>query len=246
MEQRTLAQLRSDIRFRSDTESLTARHPDAQLTRLINQSIRSIRVLLTDAGGRFFVTDTGTLSLEGTAVSGESYSSIPWPDSAVSIVGIDVQTTNVSPVLWQSCRPVSFAQRRNRQSTIYPANVNTPVEWTILSIPQGSGSSVTAGSIALFPAASSGNYKIWYLADWVDLASDTDLFVAPPECANWVVEDVVCSLAERDDDQRQTFAIASQRRADLQARLFDGAQQTQLAGPLRPRRSSRGRSPWRV
>jgi hypothetical protein len=246
MEQRTLAQLRADLRYSSDTESLTDRHPDIQLNRLLNQSIRSLRILLTEAGGRLFVQDTGVLSLVGTALANESYSVVPWPPTAVSILGIDVQTTNVSPVLWQSCRPVTFSQRRNRQSTIFPANVNTPIEWTTLSVPTGSGSSVVAGSIALFPAASSGNYKIFFLPDFIDLSADTDLFIATPDAMAWVVEDCVLRLSERDDDQRQTAQLAAARKQEAQLRLYEGVQQTQLTGPLRPRRSAKGRSPWRV
>lgn len=246
METRTLAQLRTDLRFISDTQSLTDRHPDADLSRLINQSIRALRVLLTEAGGRLYTKTTGALTLTGTPVVNESYSVVPWPTDAVSITGVDVMTTNIAPVLWQACRPVSFGQRRNRQATYLPGNVNTPVEFCILSIPQGSGSTTVPGSIALFPSASSGFYQLWYLPDFIELSADTDVFVGPPDAVQWVLQDCTLLLSERDDDQRQTSQLAAAKKQECQLRLFEGVQQTQLAGPYRPRRAAKGRFPYRA
>lgn len=235
MESRNLTRLIADVRFVGDQQSLTDRHPDADITNRLNASIRALRALITANGLPYFLTATSPATLAGTLVSEESYSAVPWPAAAVQIHGVDVEFTG-SAGDWYPLAPITWAQRR---TLAYAWERQGPRAFSVLTVPVGSGSSTTAGSIALFPGADSGRYKIWYLTDFTDLASGTDVFLGLPEWHEWVVQDVVRTLAERDDDQRETYAIATAKQSEAEQRLLASVTRAVSAGPLRPRRGRR-------
>jgi hypothetical protein len=233
VESKTLTQILADVRFASDTQGLTDRHSDADLTLAVNASIRSLRGLVTARGFPYFLSATSATALAGTQVSDEQYSSVPWPPTALQIHGIDVETATGGGD-WRPLRPITWGQRRDRPG-LYPSTTGVPEEFAVLSLPQGSGPSTTAGSIALFPAGSSGNYKIWFLSQFTDLTA-SDVFLALPDWHEWIVQDVVERLAERDDDQHETYTIAHQRKLEAETRIFESVPRVIAAGPLRPRR----------
>jgi hypothetical protein len=49
----------------------------------------------------------------------------------------------------------------------------------------------------------------------------------------------VCDLSARDDDQRETYTIAVQKKAEAEARVLASASRVQSAGPILPRRRGR-------
>lgn len=236
MESRTLTRLIADVRFVGDQQSLTDRHPDADITNRLNASIRALRALVTANGLPYFLTSTSATTLAGTRVASEDYSEIPWPAAAVQVHGIDVDLTATGSG-WYPLRPVTWVQRRNQGP--YGRSTEAPCEFAVRAIPTGSGSSTVAGSIALFPAADSGNYKVWYLPEFTDLASGTDVLLGLPDWHEWIVQDVVRVLAERDDDQRETYQIATEKQREAESRLLAAVTRTVSAGPLRPRRGRR-------
>lgn len=235
MESRSLSRLRQDVRFVGDLESLTARHPTSDLNNRINASIRSLRALVTANGLPYFLTSTSAATLAGTLVSEESYSEVPWPSAAVQIHGVDVEFTGATGD-WYPLVPITWVQRR---TLAYAWERQGPRAFAVRAIPTGSGSSTTAGVIALFPGADTGRYKIWYLPEFTDLSSDSDVFLGLPEWHEWVVCDVVRTLAARDDDQRETYQIVTAKQAEAEQRLLASVTRTVSAGPLRPRRGRR-------
>lgn len=233
MQSKTGTQLIADVRFAADAQSLTSRHSDSDVLARINTSIRSLRGLVTARGFPYFITSTSATTLAGTQVSDEQYSSIPWPSTAVQVLGIDVETASGAGD-WRPLRPITWGQRRDRPG-LYPSTTGVPEEFAVLSLPQGSGSSTTAGSIALFPAGSAGTYKIWFLSEFTDLTA-SDVFLALPDWHEWIVQDVVETLAQRDDDQHETYKIAHQRKMEAESRFMESVPRVVSAGPLRPRR----------
>ena len=243
MESRNVTRILGDIRYLGDCEGLTARHPDADILRRVNASIRSLRAFVTTRGLPYFLTSTTAATLAGTQVTGETYSEIPFPATAVQIHGVDVASGTATGD-WRPLAPISWAQRRNAGG-IYPALYGSPCEFAVRAIPQGDGTTgTTPGTIVLFPAASSGQYKVWFLSDWVDLVNPTDVFLGLPDWHDWVVWDVVLALAARDDDQHETAGLAMAKKAELERRIVETAQRVVSAGPLRPRRA-RGRGLYR-
>jgi len=239
VESRDRDRLLADVRYLGDLEGLTARHPDTDVVKRINASIRALRAEVTTSGMPYFITSTAAAALASTQVSGETFSEVPFPATAVQIVGVDVESAEGAGD-WRPLKPVVWGQRR--QLGLYSATaLSVPYEFAVRAIPQGDGNTgTTAGVIALFPAASSGRYKIWYLPDFSDLDAGSDVFLGLPEWHEWVIWDVVQALAARDDDQRETAAIAALRKQEAMARIVATGQRVVSAGPLRPRRG-RGR-----
>lgn len=238
MESRTGTQLIAEVRYGSDNDGLTARHPDADVLRQINVSIRALRGLVTANGFPYFLTSTSATTLVGTQVAGEDFSSIPWPSAAEQVTGVDVAGSDTTGG-WYPLRPVTWAQRRDMGAYgTVPVAAGAPSEFAVMALPQGSGASTTAGSIALFPAANTGFYKVWYLPTFTDLTA-SDVFLGLPDWITWVVCDAQQVLIGRDDDQHETYTIVSQRKAEAEARLLQGVARVVSAGPLRPRRQSR-------
>lgn len=235
MESRDLTRLLGDVRFLADIEGQTARHPDADLTSRINAAIRALRGMVTSRGAPYFLTSTSSTTLVGTQVSGEGFSEVPYPETATQIHGVDIESTAGSG-LWFPLQPIGWGQRRNAQ-----AGTGYPEYFAVRAIPVGSAASVVAGSIAIFPAAASGNYKIWYLPDFTDLsaANPTHVFLGLPDWHEWVVWSVVRDIAARDDDQRETFQIATAKQSEAETRLVESIGRVQSAGPLVPRRRTR-------
>ncbi len=239
MQSKTLTQIIAEVRSASDTQSLAERHPDADLTIYINDSIRSLRGLVTSSGFPYFLEATAPATLVGTAVTGEDYSVIPFPPTALQIHGIDVGFAGPSYGDWYTLRPITWAQRRDN-STGWGINANVgafaaPRVFAVMQLPFGTGAATTPGTIALFPAANAGQYKVWFLGDFTDLTAN-DVFLGLPDWHEWIIQDVVEKLAQRDDDQHETAVIAQQRRATAWERVISSVPRVIAAGPLRPRR----------
>lgn len=237
MHQRTLSQLRAEVRYLGDAEGLTARHPDADLTRRLNAAVRAYRALVTANGLPYYIEMGTATTLTGTLVTGEQFSEVPWPTGAEQLVGVDV-ASGPSNDDWYPLSPVTWQARRNPRWY----GVGAPRYFAIRRIPQANPAdldAVLAGAIALFPGATTGAYRLSYLPAYVDMAADADLFVGLPDACDWVVWHVVQDLAARDDDQRETYAIAAQKKGEAQARILASAGRVQSAGPLLPRRRGR-------
>jgi hypothetical protein len=236
---RTLAQLEAEVRYLSDTEGLTLRHPAADIRRRINAAVRAYRAMVTANGLPYYIEQTTAATLTGTAVTGEQYSEVPWPagpPEADQILGVDVASSTTADD-WYELRPVTWASRRGVGGVGSMARF-----FAIRRVPQANPADLDAalaGSIAIFPAQTSGAYKISYLPAYVDMAADADLFIGLPGAEDWVVWHVVQDLAARDDDQHETYQIATQKLGEAQQRVLEAAGRTRSAGPLLPRRRGR-------
>lgn len=239
MESRTLAQLRAEARYLADAADDLLRHPDADVTRRINAAIRAYRAKVTANGMPYYIEQSAPATLAGTAVPGEQYSEVSWPAGpprATQILGVDVASSTTSSD-WYELQPITWAARRRAGRNADRGGF--PAWFAIRTVPQGDPADLDAvlnGAIAIFPAQTSGAYSISYLPDHTDLAADADVFVALPEGVQWVVQQVVRELSERDDDVHETYAIATQRQAEAWANIVEAAQRVQSSGPLLPRR----------
>lgn len=240
MESRTLVQLRAEVRYLGDCEGLTARHPDSDLTRRINVAIRAYRGLVTANGLPYYIESTAAATLTGTSVANEQYSEVPFPADAVQILGVDVSSSTTGTDDWYPLQVVGWGQRRNARWGYVGGS--QPRYFAIRRLPGANPAdldAVLAGVLALFPASEYGAYKVHYLPDHVDLVADADLFLTIPEGIQWVMWSVVQDLAARDDDQRETYVIASQKKAEAEQRIIASVGRVQSAGPLLPRRRGR-------
>lgn len=243
----SLTTLLAEVRYRADAESLTARHPDSSLTRAINQSIQRLREKVSQLGYHLYLTSsTGTTSVG--PVTGFSYGSIPWPSGAVRIFGIDVTYQNGDI---RTLAPIQFEERNDFRDA-YGQNQGIPYAFHVLNIGAESGSSVTPGTIALFPAPNAAYpYAIWYMPTFTDLAAGSDVFNGVDGWEEWIIWDVVAKVAARDNDMQTCYAIAVNERDRLWADVLVAAKTIQRAGPARRNdvaarnRTNRTQSFWR-
>lgn len=167
-------------------------------------------------------------------VAGEDYISIPYPDGATEIQGVDI--LNGSGDRWATLDRVSFAVRRDLVRGIgYPFGY-----WSILKEPIENGASTpTDGAIAIFPRELTGTYKIWYTKPWVPISSSntTFLWVTQPDWVKWVVNDCVIQICERDNNKKNTLQTAMALKGEAQMAIKMAAQRLQRSGPVIPRRS---------
>ena len=241
---RTMAQLVADVRFRSDTEGLTARHTDAAIGRLINESWQAMREYLVDHGEPAYLKQA-TGNLTAGVLAGTSFGSLALPADAVRVFGLSVLVSGS----YVNLDPLPFSAR-NDEST-----PGVPRSFFIYNLGVESTTTVTPGRIALFPAPDAAyTYSLWYLPAWADIdvtANPTYVFDGVAGWEQCVIWDCVVKIAARDDDMRNTYAIAVQEREMAKTALKAAATSHQRAGAMRRgdtrgrRETSQSREAWR-
>lgn len=236
METRTLTQLIAAVREQSDTRGLLDRHPDADLTGLINRAARDMRGMVTVRGAPYYLTATTAATLASTRVTDEDYSEIPFPATAEHIHGVDVQLGTAGQGGWRSLQPISWGQRRAVGLQTYPLTSpwGPPRYFAIRTLPTS-----TAGTIAIFPFADQGMYKVWHLPAFTDLVAGGDTFSGLPSWIGWIIQCASYWLAQ-EDDEADMMAAANAERLRLEALITESLGSIQSAGPLRPRRPRGG------
>ncbi len=216
----------ADVQFKADVGGATVRHTAAQITRLINQSIQMFRERISDEGSTHYLEPySGTLGIGPTspyAFYQLDLSSGPSP-ALVRTYGVDVTIDGVVHKLDH----VPF-ESRNDYGTI--AGGSRPVAWCHFKTAQ----------VGILPASSAAYpFTVWYLPKLADLAADSDTFDGVAGWEEWVVWDVVCQIIARDQFP-QAFAIAEQRRAEVEQRVIRGATKVSQAGGAHVGRDSFG------
>lgn len=195
----TLGEVRNRAVYRADLEGISDRHPTLDLNAEANLSWRALRMQLANNDVQVVLSPTAILNLPTTeALAGAGYAEIDWPTDAVSVHGIDVKVGGY----WCSLPQGHFSQRRlgpvysERGSYAY-ADEGLAM-WVVRSLPTVNASAPVAGKIQLFPVPDGGQYILWYLPEWVDIALDTDLFPGQESWIEWVICDLACKALTRD------------------------------------------------
>lgn len=199
----------------------------------INESIQDFRLELSNNEVEFYLTPaTGTLT--PGVVSGMAHGSLPLPNDAYAVYGLDLTVDGaVVGVL-----PMSFQERNDRQSGATKTGV--PVGYHITAVGQESTTSVNAGSIILSPAPDIAYpYTLWYLPAWVDLADDTHVFNGVAGGELWVIWDVCIKCAMRTSDSKKQEETALRERELAMRRIVKTLKRMNRGGAVR-RRDVRG------
>lgn len=231
MTTRTVTLLVADLRQRADLRGQTTRHPDSDLKQSLLQSLRSLRSLVTRAGGPFFIVGStpGPLPTAPSPAS-ETFLEVPWPDGAVSIHGVDVLVSTV----WCPLNPVQFAARRD-----YQGIGGRPRAFHVRALPVENPGQValTAGVIQLYPSDTQGlSYRVWYVPELVDLADGDLVQCYDGDWLEWVLWDSVIKYAAEDDDVQNVDQVATRERAIVEQRIVGALQSAASPEPISPRR----------
>lgn len=207
--------------------------PDSLLTEWINESIQDFRLELTNSDVEFHLTvATGTLTT-GT-VSGMAHGSVPLPDSAHAVYGLDITVDG----RLANVPAMGFGERNDGQCGTTKTGV--PAGFHITNVGAESETSVGAGTIILAPAPDAAYpYRLWYLPVWVDLDEDDDVFNTLGGGDRWVVWDVCVKVAMRINDAKKQLEIAMAERESAMRRIVATLKRLNRSGPVR-RRDSRG------
>lgn len=212
----TLGDLDTELIYETGIDGKTganARHVVARRYALLNRCYKRLRSLVSRNGEDFFRLPGTSAVIPGRAV-GEDWIELPWPTDAAEIIGIDVQIAGC----WGTLTRGSWAQRR-----VFPG-VNrwrSPGEWTTLSMPQPTTTTVTAGKIVIWPTSLSGNYKIDILPKWTPLTDATHVFVIFPDWVEWLLSAATMVITQRDNNRKNTFAAAQARKLEVEKAIID-------------------------
>ncbi len=228
---RTLLQMRTRVRKLADCvgDTTTGRHTNTEINTMINESWQAMRELVSDNGHQFYLKPAIATMTAG-ATSPYPFGTISMPSDCVRVFGLDVQASAADV---RSLTPISFSERNEFVGT-YGQTTGVPCSFYIFSVGVESTTSVTPGTIAIFPPPAAGyQYTLWYLPSWTDITTDAWVFDGVAGWDDWVSWDCVLKLAATDNDMAATAQLALQMKADAESRLMKGSDSMQRVGPIR-------------
>lgn len=216
----TLSTMISEIRFLADVKGLTVRHPDADLTRAINQSIQRFREKVSNIGiKRYLTSASGTFTAGATgdfAFTSLSLSSLS--PKCVRVYGLEY-TINGRVTHMEE---VDFASRNDFQRGD-GVKTGRPLAWAQFE----------NETLAILPASDGAYpYTIFYLPALADLVSSNDTFDGIAGWELWIQWDVLAKLITRDK-YGQEYALCAQERELVWADIERGASPTGQRGPVK-------------
>jgi hypothetical protein len=215
---RSLSQLIADVRYVGDIEGATQRHPDDQLTRLINQAIQAFRLMLCSSGSSYYLT-----RVSGTLTDGDN--TLTLPDDFVRAYGLDIQVggrwrelyayqhseRNSFEDVWLTTGPPTYFRERNLD--------------TLDLMPTSDGT---------YP------YRLWYLPTGDDLSEDSDEFDGIAGWEDWVVYTAAMGTCTRDASVNDNYELLADGLTRIQARILMEAGKRKVPSATR-RVDTRGR-----
>jgi hypothetical protein len=230
---RTITQLIADVRTRTSTGGAVARHPDAEITRFLVESLQTLRAILTDAGSSRFV---GTVSVDVDYV----VSDIP---GALGLQLVDSASAGANARQIESIQSVHVPYNGRMcelRRVSLPELVAIASRLTGASHPEvwadGGVETLEQPSVSgFFPAV-----RVVYMAPWSGGYNANPLGSAPlvlgtygmesvsgttDVCLEqygfeWVIADAGLKVATRDNDAQETAQLLMAARADAEKRML--------------------------
>lgn len=198
--EKTLAEAARAVQFASSSKGGTGTSfrldLETDLYPEVNSAFRELREETVSRDVTFYV-DEGTLTAlpASRAATSENYSVIDWPTTAEAIVRVDVLVAGY----WDKLERVDWENLRDVISPVSSTSMVRPTHFSPRSGGSVSGSTQSAGKIAIAPFCPVGSYKLSTIAHWVDLTNTAHKFLFPSEAAyRWMVWNVVARIAARD------------------------------------------------
>jgi hypothetical protein len=233
MAYRTLAELESDIRYRFDIEGFTARHPQANLFRLINDAVRTLRERLTSDGSRLFVTTTEAAQATTGRTAG-------YPGTILD--GFLLYFTIVFEVhclIGTSWIPLVHRHMMDALTDTDDSRTGIPQAWCLAGFTEvghaGTGIIRPAQleQILIFPPLDfPRTFRVIGLETWTELTASTDRIFSDFGVTEYVYASVGSAIAQRDDD----VALFAARRQELEIVYQDLKNRSKQREPAPTRR----------
>lgn len=234
------SELIDDLIDLADLEDMEVRHPRARLLRYISVSLSALRAELTRAGfeGLLDWTDPATLPT-APPTTGENFLEVSWPSNAVSIHGVDVNTSGTTG-RWYPLDTMTMAERRNWYSS-----AGAPRAWVTRSVPKEDAAGAaslasTSGKINIYPASSLGlYYRILYLPAYPGIASESHVVQGfDGDWIQWALWNAAILVLFKDDEMDPSQdGKAVRERQMIWDRIVTNINRTNRAGPIQPTRA---------
>jgi hypothetical protein len=237
---RTGEELIDDLIDLADLEDMEVRHPRARLLRYISVSLAAVRAELTAAGfsGLLDWTDPAALPTS-PPVAGENFLEVDWPASAVSIHGIDVNTSGTTG-RWYPLDTMVMAERRD-----FYSGQGVPRAWILRSVPKeqaagGASLATTSGKLNIYPASTLGlYYRILYLPAFPGITSESHVVQGfDGDWIQWALWNAAIMVLFKDDEMDPSQDQKAVRERELvKARVLTNINRTNRAAPIQPTRA---------
>lgn len=228
---RTLTGKEADVTIAAGTDA-TKRHDVTEANVYLNDSYREYLSFMTTRGFDYFLEETSQANLPSSrADTNEQYSLIDWPPAAASALAlkrVDVYAAGE----WHELLRRDWTQLRSENHSSQ-ASATRPLVYAVKSIGKVSAATFTVGKIALAPFCSTGQYKLTYLPEWVNLTTDSHLFLFHDEIgAQWMMWNTVIKYSAQDNNAKKRFEIAQVQQAKCEALIGHFVPQITSTGPL--------------
>lgn len=240
MTTRLASELIDDLIDLADLIDMPVRHPRARLLRYITVSLRALRAELTRAGfsGLLDWTDPAALPT-APPITGENFLEVAWPANAVSIHGVDVNTSGTTG-RWYALDTMTMGERRD-----YLASSGVPRAWVLRSVPKEAATptgslATTSGKINIYPASDLGlSYRILYLPEYPELAAETNIVQGfDGDWIQWALWNAAIMALFKDDEMDPSQDAKAVRERDMiQQRIITNINRTNRAAPIQPTRA---------
>lgn len=233
----TLLEIVTQIQYRGNLDGYDQRHPAATLKILWNISWQELREMVSFLEDGTFLQQTTPATFASvsatTAATGEVYSVIDWPITAVAIFGVRVKNTSGQ---WRALKPLPTAALHDYQYNGFATgNTRAPVGYILKTIPFAAASTETAGKIMLVPVPTAGTFSVWYLEAWTPLTSDTDKVSGHAAWIEWSIWNTVIKARAKDGQQDATYRIALDERDRCKTRIEQRANRLNEGLSMEPR-----------
>lgn len=205
-----LSEIVTRIRYRSNTDGHTDRHPDTTVKQLWNDSWQHLREKVSFLEDGTFLQQTAPASLPTTPATDEDYVVIDWPTNAVAVFGVRVKTDD----RWRALRPLPTAALHDftYDGFFRSSTARAPIGYILKTIPFGASTTETAGKIMIVPVPTGGTYSLWYLSAWEPITSDAAVVSGHAAWIEWSIWDTVVKMRAKDGQQDATYQIAVKER----------------------------------
>jgi hypothetical protein len=196
----------------------TFRHETAMVDEIADETYKRLQSLVTGRRFREFLVPGSAIALSSATVpSGESYMTVPYPTGAKQVKGVDILRSGE----WERLDKQGWSQRRDHTPSGYHSRSSeAPYAWDVISHGSVAATTLTAGTIGLFPRTTIGSVRIWYLPEWTNIAgNDTYLYLYREQ--SWydyhvfqgVIE--ICGIRDNDSSKRAAYAEKMSAKAEL-------------------------------
>lgn len=230
---RTLTAKEADVTIAAGTDA-TKRHDTTEFNVYQNDSYREYLSLMTTRGFDYFLVESALASLPSSrADTLEQYSLIDWPSNALALKRVDVYSGGE----WHELQRRDWSQLRS-EARSSAATAVRPMVYAVKSIGSVSGTTLTAGKIALGPFSSNGSYKTTYLPEWANITTDAHLFLFHDEWgAQWTMWNNVIKYSAQDNNAKKRYEIATTQQKKCEEMIGHFVPQIAATGPLTVTRS---------